>query len=733
MLPRRVVPGEHKGEAHMSDHSGSHTDRHADRGDTHGRFAGDSENVKRPVAVDLRYGPRRRSARRRPLFDVEGFSGRRLVAALLVGCAVVGGALAVATRQGGRNVHVRILPKRLPTACAASDCRAYAATMKWGIFPPWGHMTTGYNVFCAAGGSSCNGRSPYGTTMGTSYTLTGMDCGTTFTLGVQAHDSGSDTSNTISTNYSTPPCGSGGAPAYTPNVYVAQTAAGSGDASSCANAESVASLNANAHSEWSAGNVIGLCGTITRNISAAGSGSAGNPIVLYWEPNASMTLSAASCTGSSSSCINLSGRSYITLDGGSNGVFQVTDNGDESTYNSAIRGVQLSGSSNITIEYLTIKNIYVHHSGVEQSTDAVGVWVANSSNFVADHNTFSNAGNVAIVTTNTQSDGSLTVSNNDFSGDNWNVGVTAATNSSQGPVYIFGNHFHDDSSWDDPNDYNHHNGIFCYTAGDTTYDPHYTGFYIYNNLFNGFIGNDSTAWVNIQSCSDDTTAYYVFNDIFADTTAEPGNGDVAVQKGIDPTYNNTLWGTNNQGILLNARESGKKDFRNDLSVNGSTGEQTREDCGGSAPTGWPCPTYSANNNIYTDTTGSSSGTGFICPPYATQYGWSSSGWSSWKSCINSYLSPGGSDETNSFGPPGSSQTVTDPKLDSNYAPTSGSPTLGTGQNLYSICNGQPNPGLGALCQTYAGPTPSGTGAGPNGQWATPTARPSTGAWNIGAY
>jgi len=46
----------------------------------------------------------------------------------------------------------------------------------------------------------------------------------------------------------------------------------------------------------------------------------------------------------------------------------------------------------------------------------------------------------------------------------------------------------------------------------------------------------------------------------------------------------------------------------------------------------------------------------------------------------------------------------------------GSPAIRTGANLYSTCNGQPNPGLGALCFDFAG-----------------NVRSSTAPWDIGAY
>jgi hypothetical protein len=57
-----------------------------------------------------------------------------------------------------------------------------------------------------------------------------------------------------------------------------------------------------------------------------------------------------------------------------------------------------------------------------------------------------------------------------------------------------------------------------------------------------------------------------------------------------------------------------------------------------------------------------------------------------------------------------------PNLSSTYHLQSGSPAIAAGTNLYGTCFGQPNPGLGALCFDKDG-----------------IARPSTGAWDIGAY
>ena len=55
-------------------------------------------------------------------------------------------------------------------------------------------------------------------------------------------------------------------------------------------------------------------------------------------------------------------------------------------------------------------------------------------------------------------------------------------------------------------------------------------------------------------------------------------------------------------------------------------------------------------------------------------------------------------------------------LNSNLTPQSSSPVRGAGANLYTTCNGQPSPGLGALCYDAAG-----------------IARPTSGSWDAGAY
>lgn len=87
-------------------------------------------------------------------------------------------------------------------ACVSNDCGPYGITLHWSDIPLAGR--TGYNVLV-------NG-DLVGQPTTTTFDLVGMDCATTFTLGVQAHDAGSGTSSTYTTSYTTPACAGGDAP-----------------------------------------------------------------------------------------------------------------------------------------------------------------------------------------------------------------------------------------------------------------------------------------------------------------------------------------------------------------------------------------------------------------------------------------------------------------------------------------------------------------------------------------
>src|ERR1039457_6396851 len=81
--------------------------------------------------------------------------------------------------------------------------------------------------------------------------------------------------------------------ATTGTIYLAQTAAGDGSGSSTGNRMALATIN----SSWTLnpGDTLSLGGTFTNALNIRGSGTAGNPITILFEPNAK--FSAPTMTG----------------------------------------------------------------------------------------------------------------------------------------------------------------------------------------------------------------------------------------------------------------------------------------------------------------------------------------------------------------------------------------------------------------------------------------------------
>jgi hypothetical protein len=94
-------------------------------------------------------------------------------------------------------------------------------------------------------------------------------------------------------------------------------------------------------------------------------------------------------------------------------------------------------------------------------------------------------------------------------------------------------------------------------------------------------------------------------------------------------------------------------------------------------------------------------------------GVSSSSFATWQAGGNDVHGGANTGSTTYFG---LNPNCTAGSVGQNCAPTAGSPLIQAGTNLYSTCNGQPNPGLGALCYDITG-----------------VARPKSGPWDVGAY
>lgn len=585
---------------------------------------------------------------------------------------------ACGTTKSHGVVHVR---PHVPTGrgtgpCASKDCGPYSAALRWSI--TWSHTPTGYYIYV--------NRSEAANVSASQWVLGGMDCGSTYTVGVKAHDKSGHSSAEYATTYKTPAC-TGPVVKY----YVAQTSAGSGNGSSCANAQAVSTLGTSA--QWKQGNVIGLCGTITSDITAHGSGRAADPITLYFEPGAK--LSQPACL---TACLMLSNQRYITVDGGADGIVQNTGNGTDLPNRVASTGIVADPCEGCTIENVTIQNIYVHSSssdtdGAAGNTAGLDV---SGRNLTVAHNTIRNArGGVFVDENGRQTDSNLRFYGNNIFDTDYGFWLAFANNpggASLGPFYIYDNHIHDHKTWDTTTDTFHHDGVMVYSSGSSPTAVG-GGIYVYGNRFDGTSGANATADIFLPGSAEgnaiaESSGVYIFNNVFDHPDNSPGNGTLVLHAGNVRVWNNTLVQPNsasNAGLDLN--DGGTIDLRNNLFDGGNV---LVRDLDTRAVTLSPGPNY----NFFAD--GGSNA--FVCNGYFPF----PSGFAQWQKCTRG----------DSHGTAFRGRFV----LNSDGSLPLGSAAAGSGENLYGICTGQPNPGVGALCANING-----------------TVRPSSGAWNVGAY
>ena len=186
-------------------------------------------------------------------------------------------------------------------------------------------------------------------------------------------------------------------PASATDFYYAATLAGSNNGTSCANAYAYtdATNGISTAGKWVAGNTLHICGTITGSggataITAAGNGSSGNPITIKFETGAQLDAPywGGNAFSSSAGAISCVGHSYITIDGGVNGIIQNTANGTSLANQQASTGVNFLGCAHTEIKNLHVLNIYVHtenDNGGISPNDTVGIGDGNAD-FVYVHN-----------------------------------------------------------------------------------------------------------------------------------------------------------------------------------------------------------------------------------------------------------------------------------------------------------------------------------------------------------
>ncbi len=495
------------------------------------------------------------------------------------------------------------------------------------------------------------------------------------------------------------------------DIYVAQTSTGGNTGANCANAQASSSLTA---TDWSAGNTIHLCGTFSgaagsNIVTARGSGTSANPITLKFEAGA--VLQAPYFSGSSGA-INVSGRSYIIIDGGGPcgftpasgdssttncGVIQNTANGNILTYHQATKGIVISGSSNIEIKNLLIANLYVQATATAASYDATGggcIYAFSPGSNVSIHHNTMHDGPWCIDMQYSTTSTNLQVYNNNLYNLPHAIVLGGNPGGNMTDVFVHDNHIHDATNWGTTSDAYHITGLHSYGTGSTI-----TNLYWYNNLHDGTWGNSAcpggmngclTAFTYIEHDSTGTIAnFYAFNNVYI--------GDIAPNYGLLGVYNaGTTANIYNNTMVTSSASAGSCyytnasgpvdnwDFRNNLTSNCNNLMNM-------TLTNLTIATSSPNYNLYA----TGGGNAFTCAGRTYSF----SQFSSWKTCIGS------------AGDANSSATSSALLNSTTGAPRIGSPVIGAATNLTSLCTGN----LVPLCSDILG-----------------MARPTSGAWDTGA-
>lgn len=488
-------------------------------------------------------------------------------------------------------------------------------------------------------------------------------------------------------------------------VYIAQSAAGSADGSSCANAEAVTYFNAAGN--WSStptgiqigpGTTVHLCGTITSELTFRGSGASGNVVTLLAE-------SGAILASPGSTLINVNGQSNILMDGGTacgwidhaqvacNGIIQNTLNGTPGA--SCIGGAcnlqnnltqidmsAVTGASNIEIRNWLFEDAYLHTSSSDTTPNntsmnavlmtGVGGNISIHNNIMHDCSWCVRVDSYASGTVFSAYDDDIYNNDHDFA-----IGGTASAT----PITVFIHDYHGGAkaNWDAGSAY-HHDGIHLtpyFLAASAT------GIYIYNNQWDGNWGDATTAYIFMES---QLPNVYIFNNVALwqdDSNLTNGQfGQLELTGGLlanNSFYADASYGSTGTCLYINKSTSGTRVVNNMFS---GCNEFQSNSSGILAST--------SDYNLYANHSATGGGDGWV---------WDGAQ----KSTLASWSSACGCD-THGLGFLTSTLDV-----NADAIPASGYQGIGQATNLSSL-------GISELDSDAAG-----------------NPRPSTGAWDIGAY
>ena len=354
------------------------------------------------------------------------------------------------------------------------------------------------------------------------------------------------------------------------DLYVAQTAQGSANGNDAA--DSLAGSWFNTASNWGAGlnqinpgDMIHLVGTFTSGITAQGSGSPGRYTTIYFEPGANFTMAAGNA-------IALGNNNYLLVDGGQNGLIQNTGNGTGLTQQIPVIGVSATPSiGNITVQNLTMTNLFVHAPGTVGTTEVgSGIFLYGAMTNIDVHGcTIAQIQHGIMLDYAPGSSGNWNIYSNVLLKCGWGIGIGSGNNNSMlTGLNISNNQVNGQSAWDTSNNYYHENGIYIFaeSAGASVANVTVSG-----NVLGPDGGNNSTAALFMSSASGaGINNVLIYNNILFSQGVYLNNGFISLSYKINNTkiLNNTLDANTSKSIGLNMQSCSNAVFYNNLYADG---------------------------------------------------------------------------------------------------------------------------------------------------------------------
>lgn len=518
------------------------------------------------------------------------------------------------------------------------------------------------------------------------------------------------------------------------DLYLALADAGAANGSSCANAHVYTWFNTSGN--WAGSFTVGkvspdtavhLCGTFTGGnattfLTAQGSGTSGHPITVVFESGAVMRPNYCNANG----CIDLNGKSYLVISGGSTPCGAVTKwtttacNGQIENY--AIGSTSLTcpngstcsalsgsiktvgvGSNTGDPSHIEVKNIKLgpfytrntsDHTDGGQSAYGIGLFGGTlAQDITLDYSVCVSVAKCFLVSLGSASStvSGYVMHHVNSSDQCWAMGVGANSTT----LNVAGLLFHDNevSNWAAFAAGNSTGGEDCHANGTMWFNGDggtihtTTGFigdsasgsynnYLHGDLDGGYSGASASGFL---SCQDNCISVYFVNNVIVDTCTLSACGGPFYFNGAggggQRVINNTVVAAGIPNCVLVTGTTGPTVIKNNICSTAANFIGILQ----STLTGWTTSDY---NDVYNLTNPSN----WVCQNTAT--------------CNSLATEQGAGRDVHSF--------TTNPNLTANYHLNAGSPAIGTGVNLTSL-------GITALNSDVDG-----------------VARPASAPWDIGA-